>query len=107
MKREEGHITGNKSPLSPVVTRTICVLQAERLQQLAHVRHEEEGRIAAVLEQQQHDAERGEKELQRLRNESSELRELQEQIKTAKVGTAGDLSIKTVAGCKDVMGKGL
>ena len=82
-------------------------MQAERLQQLAHVRHEEEGRIAAVLEQRQHDAERSEKELQRLRNESSELRELQEQIKTAKVGTAGDLSVKTVAGCKEVIGKGL
>lgn len=68
--------------------------KAERLQQLAHVRHEEEGRIAAVLEQRQHDAERSEKELQRLRNESSELRELQEQIKTAKVAMARQMQLQ-------------
>ena len=55
------------------------------------MRHEEEGRVAAVLEQRQHDAERSEKELQRLRNESSELRELQEHIKTAKASIAGYL----------------
>ena len=82
------------------------MLQAERLQQLAHVRHEEEGRVAAVLEQRQHNAERSEKELQRLRNESSELRELQEHIKTAKVGTARDFPVAG-AGSSSVVGKGL
>ena len=82
------------------------MLQAERLQQLAHVRHEEEGRVAAVLEQRQHDAERSEKELQRLRNESSELRELQEHIKTAKAGIAGYHS-GAGAGWHNGWGKGL
>lgn len=47
------------------------------MHQLARTKAEEEERIAAVLQQRMHDAERTTKELQQLRNESAELRDLQ------------------------------
>lgn len=47
------------------------------MHQLARTKAEEEDRIAAVLQQRMHDAERTTKELQQLRNESAELRDLQ------------------------------
>ncbi|KAL3139576.1 hypothetical protein ABBQ38_003895 [Trebouxia sp. C0009 RCD-2024] len=59
--------------------------QALHMHQLARAKAEEEERIAAVLQQRMHDSERKTKELQQLRNESAELRDLQDKIKTAKV----------------------
>ena len=47
------------------------------MHQLARTKAEEEERIAAVLQQRMHDSERKTKELQQLRNESAELRDLQ------------------------------
>ena len=47
------------------------------MHQLARNKAEEEERIAAVLQQRMHDSERKTKELQQLRNESAELRDLQ------------------------------
>ena len=47
------------------------------MHQLARTNAEEEERIAAVLQQRMHDSERKTKELQQLRNESAELRDLQ------------------------------
>lgn len=52
-------------------------LQALHMHQLARTKAEEEERIAAVLQQRMHDSERKTKELQQLRNESAELRDLQ------------------------------
>lgn len=47
------------------------------MHQLARTKAEEEERIAAVLQRRMHDSERKTKELQQLRNESAELRDLQ------------------------------
>ena len=47
------------------------------MHQLARTKAEEEERIAAVLQQRMHNSERKTKELQQLRNESAELRDLQ------------------------------
>ena len=47
------------------------------MHQLARTKAEEEERIAAVLQQRMHDSERKTKELQQLRNESADLRDLQ------------------------------
>ena len=47
------------------------------MHQLARTKAEEEERIAAVLQQRQLSSERSAKELQQLRNESAELRDLQ------------------------------
>ncbi|KAL0040762.1 hypothetical protein WJX79_004724 [Trebouxia sp. C0005] len=59
--------------------------QALYMHQLKRTKAEEEERIAAVLQQRMRESERSAKELQQLRNESAELRDLQEKIKTAKV----------------------
>ena len=47
------------------------------MHQLKRTKAEEDERIAAVLQQRMHDSERSAKELQQLRNESAELRDLQ------------------------------
>lgn len=59
--------------------------QALYMHQLKRTKAEEEERIAAVLQQRIRESERSAKELQQLRNESAELRDLQDKIKTAKV----------------------
>lgn len=51
--------------------------QALHMHQLARTKVEEEERIAAVLQQRKLSSERSAKELQQLRNESAELRDLQ------------------------------
>ena len=53
------------------------LVQALHMHQLKRTKAEEEERIAAVLQQRMHDSERSAKELQQLRNESAELRDLQ------------------------------
>lgn len=60
-----------------LITLCIVALQALHMHQLARNKAEEEERIAAVLQQRMHDSERKTKELQQLRNESAELRDLQ------------------------------
>ena len=55
------------------------------MHQLARTKAEEEERIAAVLQQRMLDSERSAKELQQLRNESAELRELQVTCLASKV----------------------
>ncbi len=52
-------------------------LQALYMHQLKRTKAEEEERIAAVLQQRMRESERSAKELQQLRNESAELRDLQ------------------------------
>ena len=52
-------------------------LQALYMHQLKRTKAEEEERIAAVLQQRMQESERSAKELQQLRNESAELRDLQ------------------------------
>ena len=52
-------------------------LQAVYMHQLKRTKAEEEERIAAVLQQRMRESERSAKELQQLRNESAELRDLQ------------------------------
>lgn len=51
-----------------------CVLQAERNNELALLRAEEEERLATVMARRQHAAERSQLEVQQLRDQSEELR---------------------------------
>lgn len=60
-----------------MITVCIVALQALHMHELARTKAEEEERIAAVLQQRMHDSERKSKELQQLRIESAELRDLQ------------------------------
>ena len=56
---------------------TFVDLQALHMHQLACTKAEEEDRIAAVLQQRMLESQRSAKELQQLRNQSAELRDLQ------------------------------
>lgn len=66
--------------------------QALHMHQLARTKVEEEERIAAVLQQRKLSSERSAKELQQLRNESAELRDLQASCCSLKLYLSGMLS---------------
>ena len=59
------------------------------MHQLARTKAEEEERIAAVLQQRTLSSQRSAKELQQLRNESAELRDLQASFSFALLSVAG------------------
>jgi len=62
-----------------------AMYQAERNNELALLRAEEEERLATVLARRQHEVERSQREVQQLREQSEELRALAEKIRTARV----------------------
>ena len=75
-RQDKPHFESHNGKLH-VMTLFNIALQALHMHQLARTKAEEEERIAAVLQQRMHNSERKAKELQQLRNESAELRDLQ------------------------------
>ncbi|KAG2486968.1 hypothetical protein HYH03_014341 [Edaphochlamys debaryana] len=61
------------------------VYQNERQRVLSSIRAEEEEKIALAMARKQQDKDRGDKEIQRLREQSEELRDLAEKIRVARV----------------------
>ncbi|KAL6760706.1 flagellar associated protein [Haematococcus lacustris] len=67
--------------------------QSERANELALIRAEEEDRLAAALARRMHEQERHEKEVQHLREQSAELRELAVKINAARVNKERTLQL--------------
>ena len=71
------HMLNSKYQTTVSLLKVHLCYQALNMHQLARTKAEEEERIAAVLQQRMLSSERSAKELQQLRNESAELRDLQ------------------------------
>ncbi|KAF5828122.1 tumor suppressor, Mitostatin-domain-containing protein [Dunaliella salina] len=77
-----------------------AMYQAERNNELALLKAEEEERLATVLARRQHETERSQREVQQLREQSEELRALAEKIRTARVNKERAAQLKDNAQLK-------
>eukprot|EP00798_Chlamydomonas_sp_ICE-L_P020592 gene20592-27390_t len=76
------------------------VYQAGKGRELSLIRRDEEEKMAAALARRTHDKDVKDKEVQRLREQSSELKELAEKIRTAKVNKERGLQLQEKAQIK-------
>ncbi len=74
--------------------------QSEKARELSLIRAEEEEKIATALARRQLEKDRKEKEIQQLREQSAELRELAEKIRIAKVNKERSLQLQAKATAK-------